>query len=191
MPTCLITGANRGIGLEFARQYLADGWHVIATCRHPEKAEALRSLTGNIEIHALDVLEFARIDNFAKSFAPIGIDLLINNAGVYGPRIVTYDMIDYDSWLEVFRVNVMAPLKISAAFSRHVARSEKRLIASLSSTMVSIADNTSGSAYIYRTSKAALNAAMRSLAMGRKITATSMSVRARSHHKTPRELGCL
>jgi NAD(P)-dependent dehydrogenase (short-subunit alcohol dehydrogenase family) len=165
VPTCLITGANRGIGLEFAKQYAAEGWQVIATCRKPDEAKALAHLEGDVQIHALDVSDFARIEALSRKLAGVAIDLLINNAGIYGPRVVPYGSVDYSAWSEVMRVNVMAPLKMSAVFADAVARSQMRLIVAVTSKMGSIADNTSGGSYIYRSSKAALNAVMKSLAI--------------------------
>lgn len=165
MPTCLITGANRGIGLEFVRQYAADGWSVIATCRRPTHADELKGCTGSIEVHPLDVTDFAQVESLAHALKGKTIDLLINNAGIYGPRSLAYDKIDYGAWAEVMRTNMMAPLKVSAAFSGQVAGSSKKLIVTVSSKMGSMTDNTSGGSYIYRSSKAALNAVMRSLAI--------------------------
>lgn len=165
MPTCLITGANRGIGLEFARQYAADGWSVVAACRRPEEASALRQIEGSVRIEALDVTNFAGIERLGRALDRMPIDLLINNAGIYGPRVVPYDSIDYAAWAEVLRVNVMSCVKVSAVFSRNVAWSQRKLIVALSSSMGSVGGNVSGAGYIYRSSKAALNAVMRSLAI--------------------------
>jgi len=165
MPTCLITGANRGIGLEFARQYAADGWKVIATCRRPAEAEALNALEGEVEVQPLDVTDFARIEELAKKLGGVPIDLLINNAGIYGPRVVPYTSVDYAAWAEVLRVDTMAPLKISAMFSENVAKSTLKRIVAITSNMGSIGENTSGGSYIYRSAKAALNAVMKSLAV--------------------------
>lgn len=165
MPTCLITGANRGIGLELSRQYAADGWRVHATCRRPEAADALQSIDGDLHIHTLDVSDFARIEALAKALDGEAIDLLINNAGLYGPRRVDFDRIDYGIWMQVMRVNAMAPLKVAAVFTPHVEKSDRKIIVSLTSKMGSIADNSSGGVYVYRSSKAALNAAMKSLAL--------------------------
>lgn len=164
MPTCLITGANRGIGLEFAKQYAADGWKVIATCRRPEEAEKLNALEGDIQVHPLDVTDFARIEALARKLEGAPVDLLINNAGIYGPRVVAYDSVDYAAWAEVLRVNTMSPLKVSAVFADNVAKSGLKKIVTITSQMGSIADNASGGSYIYRSSKAALNAVMKSLA---------------------------
>ncbi|NJO55055.1 MAG: SDR family oxidoreductase [Rhodospirillales bacterium] len=173
MPTCFVTGAARGLGLEFARQYAAAGWRVVATYRRPNAVKTLSALSGDVRPYLLDVSDFAAIDRLARRLSNEAIDLLINNAGVYGPRVVPYDFVDYDLWEQVLRVNTMAPLKIAAAFSKNVAHSQRRLIVSLTSSMGSIGGNTSGGAYIYRSSKAALNAVTRSLALdlrGKEIT---------------------
>ncbi|TVR98963.1 MAG: SDR family oxidoreductase [Rhodospirillales bacterium] len=165
MPTCLITGAGRGLGLEFAKQYAAEGWRVVATCRRPETADALHAVEGQIEVHPLDVTDFARVEALGRRLREVPIDLLINNAGVYGPRLVRHDSVDYAAWAEVLRVNTMAPLKVSAVFLDHVRRGNHKMIVTTTSKMGSITDNTSGGAYLYRSSKAALNAVMRSLAI--------------------------
>src|SRR5512147_222039 len=164
MPTCLITGASRGIGLEFARQYAAEGWTVIAACRSPDRP-ALRQVVGDVRIELLDVSDFARVEALGKKMEGVPIDLLINNAGIYGPRIVPFDSVDYGAWMEVFRVDTMACLKVSAIFSRNVARSQLKIIVAITSLMSSIGHNTSGGSYVYRSSKAALNAVMRSLSV--------------------------
>lgn len=169
MPTVLITGANRGIGLEFARQYAAEGWRVFATCRAPAEAHELEALAGTsdgaIGVHPLDVADPTSVAAAARALAGEAVDLLVNNAGLYGPRGVSFGDIDYEAWEEVLRVNVLGPIRVADAFVDHVARGDGRKIVALSSRMGSIADNTSGGAYIYRSSKAALNAAMRSLAL--------------------------
>lgn len=165
MPTCLITGANKGLGLEFVRQYAADDWKVIATCRRPDEAEALTAVEGSVQIYPLDVTDFARIEQLARKLSGVAIDLLINNAGIYGPRVVPYNNVEYGVWCEVLRVNTMAPLKMSAAFLDHLNRGQHKKIVTISSKMGSIADNTSGGVYIYRSSKAALNAVMKSLSI--------------------------
>ena len=173
MPTCLITGANRGLGLEFVRQYAADGWKVVATCRDPDAAVELAALEGDVTVEALDVSDFARVEALAKKLGPLPIDLLVNNAGIYGPRVVPYDRVDYAAWAEVLRVDTMSPLKVAAVFEANVARSPMKKIVTVTSKMGSMGDNTSGGSYIYRSSKAALNAVMKSLAIDfddRKIT---------------------
>ena len=169
MPSALITGANRGLGLEFARQYLADGWQVYATCRHPGSASELRHLAEasdyKLRIMALDVTNSASVKAAAAELDGQAIDLLLNNAGVGGARGQTIGNIDYKAWAKVLDVNTMGPLRVAEAFVDHVARSERKLIVTLTSGMGSIADNTSGGAFAYRSSKAAVNMVVRSLAI--------------------------
>lgn len=169
MPSTLITGANRGLGLEFARQYAAEGWRVYATCRNPNSASDLRRLAdaseNNVEIMALDVTDLASIKVAATVLEGQPIDLLLNNAGVGGPRGQKIGSIDYEVWANVLDVNTLGPLRVSEAFVDHVARSERKLIVTLTSGMGSIADNASGGAFAYRSSKAAVNMVMRSLAI--------------------------
>ncbi len=165
MPTVMITGASRGLGLEYARQYADDGWRVIATCRDPEIAVELASLEGEVEIHALDISDQGQILSLAKNLQKEAIDLLLNNAGIYGPRPSTLGNIEYDKWESVMRVNVMAPLMVCENFSIHVAKSELKKIAIMSSKMGSMDDNHSGGSYVYRSTKAALNAVMKSLSV--------------------------
>ena len=170
MPTTtLITGANRGLGLEFARQYAADGWQVYAACRNPKSASELHGLADarghSLQILALDVTKPASVKAAAAKLDGRAIDLLLNNAGVGGTRGQTIGNIDYKAWAKVLDVNTMGPLRVSEAFVDHVARSGRKLIVTLTSGMGSIADNTSGGSFAYRSSKAAVNMVMRSLAI--------------------------
>jgi NAD(P)-dependent dehydrogenase (short-subunit alcohol dehydrogenase family) len=169
MPSTLITGANRGIGLEFARQYLADGWQVYAACRDPDSASELRRLADDrddkLQILALDVTDPASVQAAAVKLDGQAIDLLVNNAGIGGPRGQTIGHIDYEAWMKVLEVNTMGPMRVSEAFVDHVARSERKLIVILTSGMGSLADNTSGGSFAYRSSKAAVNMVMRSLSI--------------------------
>lgn len=160
MPTVLITGANRGIGLQLTKDYLADGWRVHACCRAPEKATALKALTGDLHLHRLDVANETEIDGLAKSLAGVGLDVAINNAGVSGAD----DSSDPAGWLQVLRVNSIAPLRVAEALKPNLEKAKGRL-ANITSRMGSIGDNSSGGSYAYRSSKAALNAAMKSLAI--------------------------
>ena len=164
MPSTLITGANRGLGFEFARQYLADGWQVYAACRDPASASELRRLfEGKLRILAMDLADPASIRAAATELDGQAIDLLLNNAGIIGPRGQTIGNIDSEAWAEVLAVNTMGPMRVSEAFVEHVASSERKLIVTLTSGMGSIADNTSGGSIVYRSSKAAVNMVVRSL----------------------------
>lgn len=167
--TAVITGTNRGIGLELARQYAAEGWRVYAACRRPETAESLNRLAadsgGRVSVHPLDVTNAAQVRGLAAVIADDPVDLLLNNAGSYGPDAVRFGNTDETGWIENFRTNVIGPMKMMEALADNVAASRLRLIASLSSKMGSMADNGSGGAYIYRSGKAALNAVMKSAAI--------------------------
>lgn len=162
MPTVMITGANRGLGLEFARQYLEDGWGVLATCRNPGAADDLNGVSGELNVHGMAVDDDGAITALAHKLSGQAIDVLINNAGIMGPR-QSFGELDSDAWMAVLRTNVIAPVKVAEAFVDHVARSDLKKIVTVSSKMGSMADNTSGGSYIYRSSKAGVNAAMRSL----------------------------
>ena len=164
MPTVLITGANRGIGLEFARSFAAEGWSVHACCRQPDKASALKAVAGEVAVHRLDVTNGLQVAGLARELADQPLDLLLNNAGIYGPR-TGFAQTDYDEWTPVFQVNTMAPLRMAERFVAQVARSERKLIANISSKMGSIGDNARGGSYIYRSSKAALNMIVKSLSV--------------------------
>ena len=161
MPTVFITGANRGIGLEMARQYGADGWTVVATCRNPIAPGELATIRGDIRVHGLDVADHRQVERLAGEMAGTKIDLLINNAGVYGDRNTSHQDIDFADWEQSFRINTMAPLKVAGAFLPLVAAGGGGTIATVSSVLSSIAESSPNSAsYAYRTSKAAVNMAM-------------------------------
>jgi NAD(P)-dependent dehydrogenase (short-subunit alcohol dehydrogenase family) len=183
MKTMLITGANRGIGLELCRQYTQAGWRVLACCRQPGKSDALKQLAAQhaklISIHALDVADTAQIESLARTLSSESIDLLINNAGIY-PKSDNggFGHTDYAEWMSAFNINAMAPLKMAESFVAQVARSETRTIATITSLMGSIADNGSGGSYLYRSSKAAANMVVKSLAIDLKaqgITAVALN----------------
>jgi NAD(P)-dependent dehydrogenase (short-subunit alcohol dehydrogenase family) len=169
MPTVFVTGSSRGLGFEFARQYAAEGWTVLATCRDPKKAgnlQALRAASGDrLQIHALDVARFDQVDTLAKKLHGTPIDVLINNAGLAGGFGRGFDDIDYEVWEQVLRVNTMAVLKVAAAFLSNVALGKEKKLVTITSGLGSITNNTWGGMYIYRSSKAAANAVTRSLAM--------------------------
>ena len=139
MSTVLITGANRGIGLEFARQYAAAGYRVHAACRAPGSADSLASLGERVTLHALDVTDHAGIEALAAGLKNEAIDIVINNAGIYG-EAQDFGKIDYAAWEEVMRVNTLAPLKMAECFLPHLEAGKMKMIASLTSRMGSIAD---------------------------------------------------
>ena len=166
--TILITGSNRGIGLELVHQYAAQGWQVLACCRHPDQATALNRLRDTfpgITLHMLDVAQQDQVQKLAARLQDCPIDILFNNAGIYGPDDAVFGNTDEARWLECLHVNVIAQMKMMEAFVTQVAASQHKLIAAMSSKMGSVADNGSGGSYIYRSSKAPLNAVMKSAAI--------------------------
>ena len=178
--TILITGANRGIGMELTRQFTEDGWQVLACCRSPEDAEDLKALATKcptVEIFPLDVTDYDRLVALSSQLQDRPIDILLSNAGIYGPREMAFGEVDAKSWRQVLEVNTIAPLMLAQAFVEQVAVSRQKLIAVISSKMGSIADNSSGQSYIYRTSKTAVNQVVKSIANdvgGRGISAISL-----------------
>ena len=164
----VVTGANRGIGLEFVRQYLARGERVVAAVREPRSAGALRSLEaahpGALRVLACDVGDDASVAEFARALGGGAVDVLVNNAGVRG-EWTSLEAMDTAEALRTFSVNALGPLRVTRALLPHLLRAETRKVAHLSSGMGSIGDNTSGGAYSYRMSKAALNMASRSMAV--------------------------
>jgi len=168
MNTLLVTGSNRGIGLEIVRQYAQLGWRIHACCRQPDNAQELQSLAKNnsaIQIHPLDISDETQIAALADELKDSSIDLLFNNAGIYGQQNASFGNTDSQQWLDCFYINCIAQLKMCEAFVEQVARSQHKTIASMSSKMGSMADNGSGGSYVYRSSKAALNAAMKSVSI--------------------------
>ena len=159
LPCVVITGANRGIGLEFVSQYLADGWQVYGCCRRPESATQLVGLASNsaLSIHELDVGNPDSVEKLALALSEQSIDLLINNAGIYGGERQSFGDIDYAQWAQVLEVNTLGPYRVSTALANQVGNSGQRLMVNVSSAMGSIERYTTGGHYIYRSSKAALN----------------------------------
>ncbi len=168
MKTVVITGCGRGLGLEFVRQLLARGDRVYAGARRPESSGELMELAQAhpdlLTVLPLDVTNAAHRANLAATLNGKGVDLLINNAGVYGPVPDTFGSTDEDAWLETFRINTVAPRQVAETLLPNLRTGTRPCIALLSSKMGSIADNGSGGVYIYRSSKAALNAVGMSMA---------------------------
>ena len=160
--TVLVTGANRGLGLEFARQYHAAGWRVIATARNPAAATDLRAL--GVRVLQLDVADPASIAGLADELEGQPIDLLINNAGIF-PRVNTLADTDFDGVAQTLEVNLIGPMRVTLALLPNLRRAETRQIVSITSGLGSITNNDSGRYYGYRESKAGLNMFTRSLAV--------------------------
>ena len=168
MKTALITGANRGIGLEFARQYAEDGWAVLACARHesPGLKDLVSKHSGRVRVCRLDVEDHGEIAGLSHANSGLAIDLLIDNAGVYSEKDAKgFSRTDYDEWAKVFRINTMAPLRMAEAFFEQISRGGLRTIVNISSIMGSVSDNSSGGNYLYRSSKAALNMVTKSMAI--------------------------
>jgi NAD(P)-dependent dehydrogenase (short-subunit alcohol dehydrogenase family) len=179
-PTILITGANRGIGLELTEQFAEDGWQVLACCRNPADAGLLQILAERdlaIEIHALDVTNYEQMATLADQLGNRPIDILLSNAGIYGSKGVGFGEVHAEEWRQVLEVNTIAPLMLVQTFVEQVAASQQKLVAVISSKVGSIADNSSGGSYIYRSSKTAVNQVVKSLSIdlaGRDITVISL-----------------
>jgi len=173
MPTILITGANRGLGLEFTRQYAADGWTVLAASRSgsPELDEIAQA--GNVEQFTVDVADDASVAALAAAIGGRPVDVLLNNAGFYG-RVgfadggvehQAFGDTDYENWANVMNINVFGPMRMAEAFVDNVAASEQKKIVTLSSMLGSMELNTIGGLYAYRSSKAAVNQVMKSMSV--------------------------
>jgi NAD(P)-dependent dehydrogenase (short-subunit alcohol dehydrogenase family) len=169
MPSILITGANRGLGLEFCRQYGEQGWRVFACCRQPDTATELQALAkqwSHLTVHVLEVSNFQQVDQLAAQLVSEPLDVLLSNAGVYGDkRDHNFGALDYAAWQESLLINTLAPVKLAEAFLPNLLQAQHPQLVAISSLMGSITDNSSGGSILYRSSKAGLNAAMKSLAI--------------------------
>jgi NAD(P)-dependent dehydrogenase (short-subunit alcohol dehydrogenase family) len=161
MPTILVTGAGRGIGLELARQYAADGWRVIGTVRDAQAQARVQALGG--EARLLDVTNRAQLGELKSSLKGEAIDVLFCNAGIVGRKGMALGTFDYDSWQEVLRVNLLGAAAVIEALADNVIASERKVIALMSSQLGSIGES-SGMTLPYATSKAALNMLAKGLA---------------------------
>ena len=187
MPRILITGASRGLGLEHARQYLAKGWEVVATARNPDAAAGLQALEpnggGSLRAMQLDVTDHARVDAVAGELAGESLDILLNNAGTYGPKSAfegmhyqSLESMDYALWREMHEINVMSAFKVAVCFKPHLEAAANPLLVNMSSDMGSIGNNSIGHAYAYRSSKSALNMLTKGMAIEwQNITVISMA----------------
>lgn len=169
MMNVLITGANRGIGLEMVRYSMEQGWRVFACCRNPHNADKLFNVAklsnGQISVHIADMQELSTLQALSYELRNDAIDILINNAGIYGSDKNKFGNVDVESWLQAFQVNSIAPLKMVEVFSEQLLMGKRKLVVCMSSKMASMADNGYGNSYIYRSSKAALNAVVKSLSI--------------------------
>ncbi len=167
METLVITGANRGIGLELTRRFLGEGARVVAGCRDPEVATELHALEdsdGSLVVRRLAVTEPDSVSTFSGALAEETVDVLINNAGTLGGDCQGVDDMDYGAWLEAFEVNTLAPFRLAMALRPMLLRAARPRIVTLSSQMGALARKSTGS-YAYRSSKAAVNKVMQVLAL--------------------------
>lgn len=159
--TVLITGANRGIGLELAQQYSTAGWQVIGTARRPDAADELRGL--GVGVMELDVTDQGSVNRLAQNLGDRPIDVLINNAGIF-PRSRSVSDIDFDEFNRTLAVNTVGPVRVTQALLSNLRTGTLKKVVNITSNLGSITENTNGGSYGYRESKAALNMFTRSLA---------------------------
>ena len=168
MATILVTGANRGLGIEFVEQYLNEGNEVIATYRNENSSMDLIEMgneRSNLKILQLDVSSNKSLNSFAENLGDSPIDIFINNAGVYGPRNSSFGNVDEENWLHAIKVNAIAPILMTQLIIKNIRSGADKKLIYITSKMGSIDDNKGGGAYVYRTSKTALNAAVKSLSV--------------------------
>ena len=176
MPSILISGANRGLGLGLLKLYVDDGWRVYGCCRNPDSATELNAIAdvsnGALSLHRADVEDDGSIEALKTDLNGHPLDLLLIVAGYYGKAIMTepggmqqFGTSDYDDWAKILRINVMGPMKMAEALVDNVEASEKKQLVTLSSAIGSIGGNTIGHMYAYRSSKAGVNAVMKSMSI--------------------------
>ncbi|MEQ1800485.1 MAG: SDR family oxidoreductase [Gammaproteobacteria bacterium] len=166
--TVLVTGANRGLGMEYCRQMAGAGWQVLACTRNPVQAPALQALAGavpgRVRVVALDVADEAGVEELARNLSGTPLDMLINNAGTFGPegspggmRYQSLAQMDYGIWRDILEVNLLAPFRLTVALAPNLRLAARPVVVMLSSDLGSIANNRMGHSHAYRTSKAGLN----------------------------------
>ncbi|HAD72538.1 MAG: SDR family oxidoreductase [Gammaproteobacteria bacterium] len=179
MATVLITGTNRGIGLEFVKQFLAREDTVLATCRDMGSATELRQLkndTRKLHIFELDVSSQKSMEDLTLQLAGHAIDIFINNAGVYGPRDSTFGKVSANEWAKVLQVNAKAPMILTQLLIDNLRDGSDKKLLYITSKMGSIDDNKGGGSYVYRSSKAALNAVVKSISVDLRDSGFSVAV---------------
>ena len=168
MATILVTGANRGLGIEFAEQYLKMGNKVIATYRNENSSIDLiekSSEHSNLKLLQLDVSSNKSLNSFAENLGDSPIDIFINNAGVYGPRNSSFGNVDEENWIPAIKINAIAPILLTQLIIKNIRSGADKKLIYITSKMGSIDDNKGGGAYVYRSSKTALNAVVKSLSV--------------------------
>ena len=168
MATILVTGANRGIGLEFVKHYLDRGEQVIGTYRDivsSDKLIQMGEVYDSLKTLTLDVSSDESLKYFSDQLGDIPIDIFINNAGVYGPRNSTFNNVDEKNWIPVLRINAIAPLILTQLIIENLRRSSVKKLIYITSKMGSIDDNKGGGSYVYRSSKTTLNAVVKNISI--------------------------
>ena len=163
MSNILIIGANRGLGLEFAKQYSNTNHNIIATTRNKDSSKELSEIN-NIDIAELDLTSDASVNSFVTSIGSQKIDILIHNAGIFSDEQLKEDL-DTDAWMNEMRINAVIPIILARKLKNNLKMGSDKKVVFISSQMGSIDDNYSGRFYFYRSSKSALNSAARSLSI--------------------------
>jgi NAD(P)-dependent dehydrogenase (short-subunit alcohol dehydrogenase family) len=173
MSTILITGANRGLGLEFARQYATDGWEVLAATRQPDKSADLKQLSAQhpaVALHRLDVTDEKSAQDLAQKLDSKPIDVLLHSSGIYPRKGQNIGGIDYNGWREALETNLFGVMRVTEALLKNVAASHRKQIAAISTSLSTLSGvqgasvAQAGTSYQYRSSKTALNMALSILA---------------------------